>query len=67
MKLGYMDETKLRIVQLEKNGQIEQEKTAKESQKYQEIILNLEEEKKNLEKLLHEELEKFNESSVKNL
>ena len=64
MKLGCMEETKRKIVELEKNDQIEQEKTARESQKYNEIILNLEEEKKNLEKLLQEELEKFNESSV---
>jgi len=59
-----MDETKTKIIELEKTMETDQEKTIKESSKYNEIIAALEEEKQNLEKLLEEELEQFNKCSV---
>ena len=62
--MKYMDETKTKIIELEKTMETYQEKTIKESSKYNEIIAALEEEKQNLEKLLEEELEQFNKCSV---
>jgi len=62
--MKYMDETKTKIIELEKTMETDQEKTIKESSKYNEIIAALEEEKQNLEKLLEEELEQFNKCSV---
>lgn len=60
LKMNYMEETKLKIIELEKAMELEQEKTESEVVKYTRIITNLEGEKQNLEKLLEEEFEKHN-------
>lgn len=59
-----MDETKLKILEIDKNMEVDQERTLRESAKYNEIIASLEEEKQNLEKLLEEEQSKLNQFSV---
>ena len=63
-KMKYMDETKKKILELDRTMEIEQETTEKESFKYNEIISVLEEEKQNLEKILQDEIEKYNIFSV---
>ena len=63
-KMKYMDETKLKIMEIDKTMEIDQERTLRESAKYNEIIASLEEEKQNLEKLLEEEQSKLNQFSV---
>ena len=62
--MKYMDETKLKIMEIDKTMEIDQERTLRESAKYNEIIASLEEEKQNLEKLLEEEQSKLNQFSV---
>ena len=63
-KMKYMDETKLKILEIDKIMEADQERTIRESAKYNEIIGSLEEEKQNLEKLLEEEQSKLNQFSV---
>lgn len=63
-KMKYMDETKLKIMEIDKTMEADQERTLRESAKYNEIIGSLEEEKQNLEKLLEEEQSKLNQFSV---
>ena len=62
--MNYLEQTKNKIIELEKSIAADQEKTQKESLKYYEIIQNYEEEKHDLENILEEEMRQCNELSV---